>query len=118
MADVLDEVLEVLRSHRFLHSTERDLQDGIAAAMLAQGLDVALEVRLGGCNRIDLLVGRIGIEVKVAGSWRDVLRQVERYARLEQLDAVVLVTSKAMHTRLPSEHHGKPIVVHRVGSTL
>jgi hypothetical protein len=37
---------------------------------------VEREVRLNARDRIDLLVDRVGIEVKVTGAWRDVERQL------------------------------------------
>lgn len=114
----VDDVLAVLQATRFTWASEDDLQRGLAAALDAAGLPVEREVRLSGADRIDLRVGRVGIEVKVAGSWRDVERQMCRYAASDSLDAVVLVTSKPGHTRARVEVGGKPIVVHRVGSTL
>lgn len=118
----LELVLGVLARTRFCWATEDDLQRALAAALDATGLEVRREVRLDKHCRIDLVVGRVGIEVKVAGSWRDVARQVSRYRDSEYLDAVVVVTSKPLHRRLveklPVSMAGKPVVVHRAGSTL
>lgn len=118
----LDAVLDVLRTTRFCWATEDDLQQGLAAALEERGLPVEREVRLDEHRRIDLVAGRVGIEVKVAGSWRDVARQVSRYRDSEDLDAVVVVTSKPLHRRLveklPVSMAQKPVVVHLAGSTL
>lgn len=96
-----ESILSTLRSHRFLLASERDLHAGIASALTAAGADVALEVPLNRRDRIDLLVGRVGIEVKVSGAWREVERQLCRYLESPLLDDLVLVTVKAMHGRIP-----------------
>jgi hypothetical protein len=114
----VDEVLGALRRCRFLHATELDLQEGIAGALTAGGLGVRREVPLSARDRIDLLVDRVGIEVKIAGSWRDVQRQLERYAESDQIDELVLVTTKPLHNRVAAVMNGKPVRVHRAGSVL
>lgn len=114
----LEAVLHTLRSARFVWTTEADLQDGIAAALGACLLVVQREVRVDARSRLDLLVGRVGIEVKIAGTWRDVRRQLERYAKLELVDALVLATTRPSHVRIGPVVGGKPLAVHRVGSSL
>lgn len=116
--DALDAVLAVLDGTRFMWSTEDDLQRGLDSALRGAGLPVEREVRLAPRDRIDLLVGRVGIEVKVKGDWRAVGRQVERYCQSDRLDVVVLVTCRADHTHVPRTSNAKPIRVHLVGSTL
>lgn len=112
------EVLEVLERARFVWTTEGDLQHGIADALEAAGFAVEREVRVDAHNRLDLKVGTVGIEVKIAGSWRDVRRQLDRYAELAELDALVLVTSRPMHSRVVSSAGRIPVSVHLAGSTL
>ncbi len=114
----LSRVLDILGGYRFCWATEDELQRGLSAAFAEAGAKVEREVRLSLHDRVDLLVGRVGIEVKVAGSWRDLHRQVLRYVASDRLDAVVVVTSKVGHTRLPARLGNKPVVVHLVGSTL
>jgi hypothetical protein len=114
----LDRVLEVLGEHRFVWASERDLQAGVASALEFWGLTVEREVRVDARSRLDLRVDRVGIEVKVKGSWRDVLRQLERYALLDSVDALVLVTACPSHARIVGRPVGKPLHLHRVGSGL
>jgi hypothetical protein len=118
LATALLEITSVLEETRFVWSSEVDLQTGIQAVLVARGLDVEREVRVDARNRLDLRVGRVGIEVKIAGGWRDVRRQLERYALLDVVDALVLVTSKPAHARIADEVGGCPVVVYRVGSSL
>ena len=62
-------------------------------------------------DRIDFLVGRIGIEVKTRHSRADVLRQLDRYAQSEMLDSLILVTTRAQHRDAPESIRGKPLAL-------
>lgn len=101
MAAQLEYVLRVLESHRFLYRSEADLQESLATVLAAEGLPVRREVRLNSRDRIDLLVWRVGIEVKVAGQRDQVLAQLKRYAESEQVGALILVTSRARQIAMP-----------------
>jgi hypothetical protein len=103
----LDQVLAVIRGHRFRYSDEEELQEGIAAALTAASLDVEREVRLDDHDRIDILVGTIGIEVKVAGSAESALAQLQRYATHPEIEHLVLITSQWQ--RLPKVAGTKPL---------
>src|SRR5258708_35581089 len=81
-------IIDVLATHRFSYATEDDLQRGLAAALAGAGFDVEREVRLDNRSRIDLLVGRVGVEVKVAGAATSVLRQLRRYALSDRVDGL------------------------------
>lgn len=111
-------VLDVLRAHRYHFSGEHQLQEGLALALTEAGLPVRREVRLTARDRVDLLTGRVGIEVKVAGSAETVLRQVQRYATSDLLDALIVVTTRATHRALPDVVGGKPLAVIYVGGVV
>lgn len=98
---VRDRVHAAISNVRFLWSTEDDLQAGIYAALREAGLLPTREVRLNARDRIDLVVDRVGIEVKVASTWRDVARQLNRYLESDRFDDVVLVTTRATHLQIP-----------------
>lgn len=111
----LDQVVDVIRGHRFRYVDEDELQQGLAAALSAAGLRVEREVRLDARSRIDLLVERVGVEVKVGGPAAALERQVQRYAASDAVDAVVVVSSRVRHLRLPAELNGKPVEVLSAG---
>lgn len=90
-------VAAAVRGYRFVYATEEQLHDGIASVLERAGYEVEREVRLSSRNRIDLLVGRIGVEIKIAESAAEVARQIDRYLTSPMLDGVVLVTSRARH---------------------
>ena len=94
------EIAGAIRSFRFTYGTEAELEEGIAHALRQSFPAVAVhqQVVLGDVlGRIDLMVDRIGIEVKIAGQPREVARQVQRYLKSAAIDGVVLVTGSARH---------------------
>jgi hypothetical protein len=101
-------IVTAIDRHRFLWSTEHDLQDGLAAALAQAGIELKREVIFSPQDRIDFMVGTIGIEVKVEGSMADVARQLMRYT--PYVDGLVLVTTRSKH-RLPASLSGKPVKV-------
>lgn len=99
---------------------ELEIQGAIERVLVAAGLVVAREVDLGDAGRIDLEVTslRLGIEVKVKGSAKDVTEQLSRYAETGRYDSVLLVTTLRRH-RMPDELCGVRILVcHLWGAVL
>ncbi len=126
--DPLDERLDVvvaeLQSRRFRFGHEAELQEALQAALAAEGMSFAREVRLSKRDRIDLLEddlaplgGAIGIEVKVDSSMFAITQQVARYAEHERIGAIVLVTSRLQHTQARGAQRvtGKPFRLVYVG---
>ena len=105
-------VRDALFARRILITNEMRVQIDVGRAFAAAGLDFTSEVDLGN-GRIDFLVRagdeRIGVEIKIKGSARDVHRQLARYVKTDQIDRLVLVTSHAH--RMPDEIDGKSITV-------
>jgi hypothetical protein len=107
MTAMVAEVVAAIEAHRFAYVDEDELQQGLAEVLAPFG--VRREVRLNARCRIDLLAGRVGIELKIGGSAAALLRQVERYAELPELDALVVVTSRVRHLQPVDEANGKPV---------
>lgn len=105
LVPVLDQVPASYRN-------EEELQSLLHAQLIAAGIHSEREVRLSdGRSRIDILAGRIGIEVKVKGSLADVRRQLSRYAATGDIDELVLVTTRSAHHRIPPTIAGVPLVL-------
>lgn len=85
-------VRDAVQSFTFAWSNEYDLQDGIALALDRADISYEREVQLGNAGRVDFLVDDIAVEVKVRGSRAAVLRQLYRYAVVDDVAAVLLVT--------------------------
>jgi hypothetical protein len=103
--------VETITAHRYRYCDEKQLHEGLAGALSAAGYTVEREVPLTAADRIDLLVGRVGIEVKLAGATPSVLRQLQRYARSDRLDSLLLVTTRTRHAQLPDHVGGKRLIV-------
>jgi hypothetical protein len=103
----LEQVDRLIRSHRFRYTDEDQLQAGITAVLEEAGLNPEREVRLGRRDRVDIMVGGIAIEVKIAGTAASAFMQLQRYAEHDEVEALVLVTSQ--YQRLPDKAGGKPL---------
>lgn len=111
LAPTAAEVALLLQPHRYSYATEADLHDIVENVLIsAYGFAVKREVRLSPTSRIDLLVERVGVEVKVAGSAGGVLRQLMRYAADPMIDELVLVTTRRAHIA-PADIGGVPVRV-------
>jgi hypothetical protein len=115
----VDRILGAIRRYRFNFPEEFYLQEGLAEALMRDGLPFDRERRVFG-GRIDLLVDhsqKVGLEVKTAGSSSDVARQLRRYADGGDLDELVLVTSRRRHRHdLAGLELAIPLHVEVVGS--
>jgi hypothetical protein len=106
------EIVAALDGIRPTYVSETDLHAELADALSAAGHDVRREVRLSdGASRIDMLVDRVGIEVKVDGTWKAVAWQLLRYAKCDEIDELVLVTTRASHRVTYSHVVHKPVHV-------
>lgn len=108
-------VCDAITAHTYRYANEIDLHRGLEAAMRTAGLAPHPEVRLGSAGRIDFLAARVGIEVKVQGEAAPLLRQITRYARRPEIDAILVVTTRRKHAVLPDQVEGKPVQVLVIG---
>jgi hypothetical protein len=110
----LAELDEVVRSAQFNFADELDLQNGLAIQFDNRNIQYQREALIGAASesRVDFLISRIALEVKVGGSLADVMRQLSRYAKSPSVDALMLVTSRLRHrVCLPEKVNGKPLQV-------
>lgn len=104
-------IAELIELHCIPTSTELAAHRRIRKLLEAEGFEVECEVALTRGDRIDVLVGTVGVEVKVRGGRRlDILRQLERYAASDRVEALVLGTGGAW-PRGFVEVKGKPLFV-------
>lgn len=108
----MEEILVALRAATFTYTDEISLHNEISDVLTAAGITHAREVVMGPRNRIDLLVGRTGIEVKIAGQVANVTRQLQRYAERDEIDSLILITTIAKHSTIPRTISGKPVHIH------
>lgn len=108
MGEDIDRICSILSRHRFRVHSEEELQRAIAQVLRSVTLDAREYVRLSKADVIDIMVDRVGVELKVDGSYALVARQLHRYAQSDAVDALILVTTRSSHLRLNGlEMNGK-----------
>ncbi|WP_421849838.1 hypothetical protein [Oricola sp.] len=113
MMEPVQAIASDLERFRVSLRAEKATQADIARCLDTIGRAYQREVRLDAKNVIDFLVDGIGIEVKLKGVKRNVLRQCRRYCAFEEIRGLILFTNLAMG--LPADLHGKPVMVVSAG---
>lgn len=113
---IMEKLYLLFSSMSFTCSTEKELQDEIASTLKLAGWTVEREVELVPGDRIDFLVGDVGIELKMSGATMAVTRQLHRYLGSPRLSGLILVTTKMRHRAVARELQGKPVAVVCVGA--
>lgn len=111
----LDEIEAVVRRASFRWSSESDIHRGLEQWLEQQQQDVPSfrsEVSLSKRDRVDVLLDDgTAIEIKIAGTKTEVLRQLHRYAEHVEVTGLLLLTTKMAHTSMPKDVLGKRLVV-------
>lgn len=105
------EIATKLSHYTYRYSSEKDLQDGIADILSPE---FKREAVLTAMDRPDFFHEAAGIviEVKIKGSIGRTLHQLERYAALDVVKGIVLVTTRsAQGLLMPEVLQGKPLAV-------
>lgn len=101
----------------YRYGSEVQLHEVLATVLNKAGHAHVREYRLDASNRADFWLDGLVIEVKVAGSLADALRQVGRYINLPQVRGVLLVTTERWGERplvARPAWHGKPFNIIRL----
>lgn len=110
---MVQQVLAALREIRApLITEELDLHGLVASRLREAGIPHRREVPIGPRMRVDFLAGRVGIECKKGKpNSTSLLRQVERYCRSPEVEALIVVVPWSRHLDLPDVVAGKPVHV-------
>jgi hypothetical protein len=108
----ISQLAGTIQTGTYTFTTEDELQAGISEHLTAAGIEHTREVRLSaGLGRVDLMVGQVAVEVKIAGGWQALARQVMRYTHAAEVDGILVVTTKMAHLQaLPTQMGAKPII--------
>ncbi|KHA63582.1 hypothetical protein [Sphingomonas sp. Ant20] len=106
-------IVAALRRSRFRVGNEADMQLSIGEALTGAGFDHDREHRLSAADRIDFMIGAVGLEAKTRCNKRAIFRQLQRYAEHDAIEALILVTGTAIG--LPAAINGKPIYLVATG---
>lgn len=104
----LKSIEDLLRSYQFNFTSEEELQSAVAGILTENNIEFERECRISGKDRIDFLIGSIGLEIKIGFSYSDVIRQLHGYAQAEQVETLMLLTSRLQHV-MPKEINGKTL---------
>lgn len=107
-------IVDALRSVRIPSVRESEMQETIEAVLKSRGIQHIREHIFDSGDRIDFLVGSVGVECKVKGTAFSVATQLERYAAEPGVDCLILVTSVRRHFAIEGLS-SKPLVIVRVG---
>jgi hypothetical protein len=108
--ETLDRLMSVLGSNGYRFSCEDELQQAIASVLTDCSIHFDREHQME-MDRLDFRVGNVAVEIKVAGSVTEVIRQLHRYSQSQEIEALLLVTSKSRHRTIPREMNGKRVEV-------
>ncbi|WP_437187790.1 hypothetical protein SH668x_001201 [Planctomicrobium sp. SH668] len=93
-------------------TTEFKLHESIASVLRNEGIEFRQEVVFGKDRPDFLCNGEIVIEVKIQGGVSDLIEQVYRYSKIEQVKGIVVVTTKPNHRIEAEEMNEKPVRVY------
>ena len=109
-------VAGIIQMHRYRLGSEALLQEDVEARLRSAKIPFAREKVLGPADRVDFLVdGHIAVECKLRCGRKAMYRQLQRYARHDCVDALILVTLTP--TGMPADLLGKPVYVVSLGRT-
>ena len=106
---MLEEVFDALHELRPPFAPyEADLHRLVESQLIRGGFPYRHEARVGAGCRVDYLVGDVAIEIKKGRpAPAALLRQLQRYLRLESVGGMIVVTETSV--ALPSLVCGKPV---------
>lgn len=113
-----EEICQLLAGYRYSLHSEKTLQDGMEAVLLARAVPFKREARLDAKNRPDFMIGSLAVEVKTKGSFADFLRQANRYLELDQVTGLIAIGTPKWLPFVPPELAGKPIYTVRLLASL
>lgn len=119
-----EDLCRELYNTKFRYHNERELQIGVGKVLDRLGLSYQPEFSLTKADRIDFLIGTVGIECKTydshgGTSLAAVTRQLHRYVQSPLVEELILLTTMSKHKNLPESMNGKSIyVVHLLHSFL
>lgn len=121
---VLDDLEQLINSHRFPIHSDLALHDALEYTIRKNRVDYELlrEFRHSGTIRFIFWLPQFGIpiEIKIDASASAVMRQLHRYATWPNVNAILLVTTRVRHVALIREADslGKPLRIVSLASSI
>lgn len=111
MEELFLKIQTSMRGKRFSLGDEKRLQIEIAEAFTSHNIDFTREVHLDKGSIVDFMIDGLAIEVKIRTktSTMQIYRQLERYCVFPEVEALMVMTSRAIS--LPDTINGKPVYI-------
>lgn len=106
----------ILSKYKFSINNEKVLQQEIEAVLKDHRISYGREFFLDEQSIPDFMVEDIAIEVKIKGSKRDIYEQILRYSKHEDVNSVLLVTTKDIGN--PPLYDNKKLVILNISKSL
>lgn len=107
------ELSDLLARYRISGMSEAVVQKQIERVLTQEGVEFCREVEIAPGDRIDFMVGTVGVEVKTKGTRSQIIRQLARYVRNERVEEIILAaSSRRILVSVPDEITGMPITKH------
>ena len=103
------EIKEAIGKYRYNIQSEMDLHRSLEEVFNVAGIDYVHEYALGKTGAIDFFIDGIGIEVKTKGSPSAIIRQLHKYLEHDEIECILLVTTRNTHRVIPREISGKTV---------
>lgn len=120
--DCITLIGKILSSVSFKFQNESELQKGIAELFTINKIPFEREYRLNIHDRPDFYIvlgdHKIALEVKVAGTKNNLLRQVARYLQHESVTCTFVVGTPYWVRLLPHQLSDKNVYCYRINSVL
>jgi hypothetical protein len=110
------ELKTIIESYSYTFSNEIQLQDGIKKVFDINSVQYEREKNYGN-NRIDFVHSTIAIEIKTKQSSTHIMQQLDRYARIDTITELILITTRRTH-QVPTALNNKPITTILINSSL
>lgn len=104
------EIKALIERHRFAITSEAELQRAVCEILTRQNIPYQTEVRMGPRDRLDILVGSVGLELKVKSLKASHIEQIWRYLQHPSITEMVYVTTRRTASLGP-ELLGKPVLL-------
>lgn len=99
----LTDIQVLLSPYAFSTLNEKALQDGIEQVLRESGIEFIREARVTKQDRPDFMIDDVAVEAKIKDTISEVTRQLHRYAQLDSVQAILLVTSRHTHRGVMSD---------------
>lgn len=109
-----EELISKLKLYKIPYTSEAEMQEAVNQVLTELGISFQREFVLSPKDRVDFLTSEgIAIECKVQGQPLAIHRQIKRYCKFKEVNAIILFTAK--HMGVFDEINGKPAYVVKSG---